>query len=188
VDEGELLTTLSDNSEMWAYFNVPEAEYLDYASQLQPDERKTVSLAMANGQLFGHPGRINVIEADFNNETGTIAFRADFPNPERLLRHGQTGTVRMKKLVRDAVLIPQKAVFQILDHHYVFVLSKDDVLTQQRIHISEELEDLFVVGKGVTEKDRIVIEGLLGAKDGTKADYAFMEPAEAFKDLKHHAE
>jgi membrane fusion protein (multidrug efflux system) len=188
VDEGELLTTLSDNSQMWVYFNVPEAEYLDYASQQQTDDRKVVSLIMANGKTFKHPGRINVIEADFNNQTGTIAFRADFPNPEGLLRHGQTGTIRMKKLVEDAVLIPQKAVFQILDHHYVFVLGEGDVIRQQRIQIGEELEDLFIVSKGLTEKDRIVIEGLLGAKDGAKADFAMVDPAEAYKNLKHHAE
>lgn len=188
VDEGELLTTLSDNSHMWVYFNVPEAEYLDYASQQQTDDRKVVSLIMANGKTFKHPGRINVIEADFNNQTGTIAFRADFPNPEGLLRHGQTGTIRMKKLVEGAVLIPQKAVFQILDHHYVFVLGEGDVIRQQRIQIGEELEDLFIVSKGLTEKDRIVIEGLLGAKDGAKADFAMVDPAEAYKNLKHHAE
>jgi membrane fusion protein (multidrug efflux system) len=173
---------------MWVYFNVPEAEYLDYVSQQQIEDRKVVSLIMANGKTFKHPGRINVIEADFNNQTGTIAFRADFPNPEGLLRHGQTGTIRMKKLVEGAVLIPQKAVFQILDHHYVFVLGEGDVIRQQRIHISEELEDLFIVRKGLTDKDRIVIEGLLGAKDGAKADFAMVDPAEAYKNLKHHAE
>lgn len=188
VDEGDLLTTLSDNSEMWVYFNVPEAEYLDYASQEQPDERKKVSLLMANGKLFNHPGRVNVIEAEFNNETGTIPFRADFPNPEGLLRHGETGNIQMKKMIKGAVLIPQKATFEILDHRYVFIVGKDDVLTQQRIHISEELEDLFIVSKGLTENDRIVLEGQRRVHNGEKAEYDFEEPEEAFKNLKLRAE
>lgn len=188
VEEGDLLTTLSDNSQMWVYFNVPEAEYLDYASQEQPDERKKVSLVMANGQLFNQTGRVNVIEAEFNNETGTIPFRADFPNPNGLLRHGETGNILMKKLVKDAVLVPQKATFEILDHHYVFVVGEDDVLMQQRIHISEELEDLFIVSDGVTEKDRIVLEGLRHARSGEKAECEFEEPEEAFKNLKLRAE
>jgi membrane fusion protein, multidrug efflux system len=188
VEEGELLTTLSDNSEMWVYFNVPEAEYLDYASQDQPDERKTVHLVMANGEVFGHPGKVNVIEAEFNNETGTIPFRADFPNPDGLLRHGGTGNIQMKKLIKGAVLIPQKATFEVLDHHYVFVVGKDDVLTQQRIHISEEVEDLFIVSKGLTADDKIVLEGLRQAKSGKKAEYEFEEPEEAFKHLKLRAE
>lgn len=188
VDEGDLLTTLSDNSEMWVYFNVPEAEYLEYASQEQPEERKKVRLMMANNKLFRHAGRVNVIEAEFNNETGTIPFRADFPNPEGLLRHGETGNIQMKKLVKDALLIPQKATFEILDHHYVFVVGEDDVVTQQRVHIAEELEDLFIISEGLTEKDKIVLEGLRHAKSGQKAEYDFEEPEEAFEDLKLQAE
>lgn len=188
IDEGDLLTTLSDNSEMWVYFNVPEAEYLEYASQAQDEDKKKVSLVMANGQVFPQKGRINAIEAEFNNETGTIAFRADFPNPDGLLRHGETGNVQMKKVVKDAILVPQKATFEILDHHYVFVVDENEVVTQQRIHISEEVEDLFIVSKGVTEKDKIVLEGLRQAKSGQKAEYEFEEPEQAFKHLKLRAE
>lgn len=188
VDEGDLLTTLSDNSEMWVYFNVPEVDYLEYASEAQPEERKTVELVMANGKPFQHPGRINAIEAEFNNETGTIAFRADFPNPDRLLRHGETGTIRMRKRVKGAVLVPQKATYEVLDHHYVLVVGKDGVLTQQRVKIAEELEDLFIVSSGITENDRIVIEGLRQAKAGEKAEFEEMESEKAFKDLKLRAE
>lgn len=188
VEEGDLLTTLSDNSEMWVYFNVPEAEYLDYASQEQPEDRKVVKLVMANGEVFKESGRVNVIEAEFNNETGTIPFRADFPNPDGLLRHGGTGNIQMNKLVKGAILIPQKATFEVLDHHYVFVVGKDDVLTQQRVHISEEIEDLFIISEGITENDKIVLEGLRQAKSGKKAEYEFEEPEEAFKHLKLRAE
>lgn len=188
VDEGDQLTSLSDNSEMWAYFNVPEAEYLEYASTPQPEERKKVSLIMANGKRFDQPGRINVIEAEFNSETGTIPFRADFSNPSGLLRHGETGNIEMRKLVKDAILIPQKATFEILDHHYVYIVGKDDVITQQRVHIAEELEDLFIISEGLTEKDTIVLEGLRQARPGHKAECEFEEPEEAFKHLKLHAE
>lgn len=188
VDEGDLLTTLSDNSEVWVYFNVPEAEYLDYASHEQPEERKIVNLVMANGKVFKEKGRVNVIEAEFDNTTGTIPFRADFPNPDGLLRHGETGNIQMHKLVRDAIIIPQKATFEILDHHYVFVVGENDVMTQQRVHIAEEVEDLFIISKGVTEKDKIVLEGFLQVKNGDKAAYEFEEPEEAFKNLKHRAE
>lgn len=188
VEEGDLLTTLSDNSLMWVYFNVPEAEYLDYASHEQPEERKTVKLMMANGQQFKHDGKINAIEAEFNNQTGTIMFRADFPNPEGLLRHGETGNIQMKKLVRGAVLIPQKSTFEVLDHHYVFVLDKNDIISQQRVHISEELEDLFIISSGITENDRIVLEGLRHARNGEKARFEFEKPEEVFKSLKLRAE
>jgi membrane fusion protein (multidrug efflux system) len=97
VEEGELLTTLSDNSTMWVYFNVPEAEYLDYATDPLGIENRPVTLLMANGRQFAEPGHIAVIEADFNNRTGTIPFRADFANPTGLLRHGQTGKILLSQ-------------------------------------------------------------------------------------------
>ena len=188
VDEGDLLTTLSDNSEMWVYFNVPERDYLEYASEEQPDELKTVELVMANGKVFEQPGRINAIEAEFNNETGTIAFRADFKNPKGLLRHGETGSIRMRRRVKGAVLIPQKATFEVLDHHYVLLVDKDDKLVQQRVRIAEEIEDLFIVTAGAGENDKIVVEGLRQAKAGEKAQYEFVEPAKAYENLKLRAE
>jgi membrane fusion protein (multidrug efflux system) len=188
VDEGDLLTTLSDNSEMWVYFNVPERDYLEYASEEQPDELKTVELVMANGTVFEQPGRINAIEAEFNNETGTIAFRADFKNPKGLLRHGETGSIRMRRRVKGAVLIPQKATFEVLDHHYVLLVDKDDKLVQQRVRIAEEIEDLFIVTAGAGENDKIVVEGLRQAKAGEKAQYEFVEPAKAYENLKLRAE
>lgn len=188
VAEGDLLTTLSDNSEMWAYFNVPERDYLEYASETQSDDRKTVELVMANEKTFPHPGRINAIEAEFHTETGTIPFRADFPNPGGLLRHGQTGTIRMKKMVPGAILVPQKATFEVLDHHYVFLVDQDDKIVQQRIRIAEEIEDLFVVTSGITEKDKFVVEGLRAARSGEKAEYEFVEPGKAFQGLKLRAE
>lgn len=188
VNEGDLLTTLSDNSEMWVYFNVPERDYLEYMSEPQPEERRLVDLVMANGKAFNHPGHINAIEAEFNNETGTIAFRADFPNPDGLLRHGETGNIRMRKRVKDAVLLPQKATFEILDHHYVLVVDKDDHLVQQRIRIDESTEDLFIVGSGVTETDKVVVEGLRQAKGGEKASYELVEPDKVFQNLKLRAE
>lgn len=188
VNEGDLLTTLSDNSEMWVYFNVPERDYLEYMSEPQPEDRKRVDLIMANGKAFNQPGRINAIEAEFNNETGTIAFRADFPNPDGILRHGETGTIRMRKRVKDAVVLPQKATFEILDHHYVLVVDKDDQLVQQRIRIDESTEDLFIVGGGLAETDKVVVEGLRQAKGGEKATYDFVEPDKVFQNLKLRAE
>ncbi len=188
VDEGEFLTTLSDNSVMWVYFNVPEAEYLDYASAPQSEDLRTVKLLMANGRTFAHDGQVTVIEADFNNQTGTIPFRADFPNPDGLLRHGQTGNVLLSSPLPGAVLIPQKATFEILDHTYVFVVDDDGHVHQRRIRIAQELEDVFVVSEGLTEKDMIVLEGLRQTRDGEEIEYEYEEPADVLASLKVPAE
>jgi membrane fusion protein (multidrug efflux system) len=188
VEEGDLLTTLSDNSHMWAYFNVPEAEYLDYVVETSGDRDTTVELLMANNRVFDQPGKVAVIEADFDNTTGTIPFRADFPNPKGLLRHGQTGNVLMKRPIRDALLVPQKATFEILDHTYVFVVGDDDVVEQRHISIREELEDLFVVDEGLAANEKIVIEGLRQVRDGQQIAYEYEEPGRVVAELKLPAE
>lgn len=126
VEEGDVLTTLSDNSVMWAYFNVPEARYLEYMANLknQP-ENLQIGLVLANGKRFEQAGAIGAIEADFDNETGNIAFRADFANPNQLLRHGQTGTVLVSRPTQGALVIPQRATFEILAKKYVYVVEDE---------------------------------------------------------------
>jgi membrane fusion protein (multidrug efflux system) len=124
VNEGDVLSTLSDNEVMWVYFNVPESRYLEYKAGLDQEELD-VQLRLANGEVFPFPGKIGAIEADFNSETGNIAFRADFSNPNGLLRHGQTGTILIHRKVPNAVVIPQRATFEILANKYVFVVEPD---------------------------------------------------------------
>ncbi len=189
VEVGDLLTTLSDNSEMWIYFNVPEADYLEYASTTQSEDSKKVSLVMANGKIFDQKGRVNVIEGEFNNKTGTIPFRADFPNPKRLLRHGETGNIRMQRALKNALLVPQKSTFEIGGENFIYVVGKDDTIKQVKLKIAEELEDLFVVVGGLTEKERIIFEGQRQVHDGDKAhDYRFEETKDAYANLKLQAQ
>ena len=126
VNEGDVLSTLSDNQVMWVYFNVPEARYLEYKANLKKDQDGLeIELKLANGEIFPSKGKIGAIEADFNNETGNIAFRADFPNPDNLLRHGQTGTILIHQKVPNALVIPQRATFEILANKYVYVIEPD---------------------------------------------------------------
>lgn len=190
VEEGELLTTLSDNHEMWVYFNVPEAEYLDYKIKLSTDTKSPlrVKLMMANNKLFEKQGEVNTIEADFNNETGNIAFRATFPNPKGLLRHGETGSVLVQAPLDDALLIPQKCTFEILDKKYVFVLDENDVIRSRQIVVGAELPHLYEVQAGLKESDKILLEGLRKVKDGDKIAPEFMDPTVAMKELELHAE
>lgn len=129
VEEGDLLTTLSDNSVMWVYFNVPEARYLEYKQAELLDGEKDglrYELLMANGKKFHYQGELGAVEADFDNETGNIDFRADFPNPDGLLRHGETGTILIHETLHDALVIPQLATYDILDKKYVYAVEEPD--------------------------------------------------------------
>ena len=189
VNEGDLLSTLSDNSEMWVYFNVPEAEYLNYKTHIKKDSLMKVKLQMANNQLFDYPGVVKAIEADFNNETGNIAFRATFPNPKGLLRHGETGNIIATTPLINALIIPQKATFEILEKKYVFVVGKDNVVEQREIIIGEEMPDLYIIKEGLKENDKIILEGIRKVKDKLKiAEYEYVDPKVVIPHLKVYVE
>ena len=172
VKEGENIATLSDNGQVRAYFNVSEARYLELMTDPnRPKEDPQVELILANGKKFGQVGRIRAINADFNSETGTIPFRADFPNPDGLLRHGQGGTVRIGRVLNDAIVIPQRATFEVLDKRYVYVVDKEGVAHRREIVIQDELDDHFVIKKGVGVDDKIIVEGIRRVHDGEKVEY-----------------
>jgi membrane fusion protein (multidrug efflux system) len=188
VNEGDLLTTLSDNSEMWVYFNVPEAEYLNYKTHATEENLLKVNLLMANNQEFEFPGVVKTIEADFNNETGNIAFRATFPNPKGLLRHGETGNIEMTIPLRNAIIIPQKATYEILEKKYVFVVDKNDVVHSREVAIASEMPDIYIIKDGLKENERILLEGIRKVKEGDKITYKYEDPKVVLPKLRVYVE
>lgn len=189
LEEGALLTTLSDISKLWVYFNVPESEYLDYMMHKSNDEnRKKVSLKMANGQMFNQPGIIETIEADFDNTAGNIEFRATFPNPDRLLRHGETGNIVMVKPYKNALLIPQRATFEIMDKTYVYIIGDDDKLEQRLIKIEAEIPHYFLIKEGITDGEKMLLEGLRKVHAGQKVETYLSSPEKVRSELKLYTE
>jgi membrane fusion protein (multidrug efflux system) len=188
VEEGELLTTLSDNSKMWVYFNVAEPEYLDYQTNKQEGQKTKVQLQMANNQIFDQPGVVETVEAEFNNETGNIPFRATFRNPNGLLRHGQTGKILMPVPFRDAIIIPQKATFEILDKKYVFIVDEEDRIHMRPIRIGAEMSDLYVIAEGLEAEEKFLLEGLRKVKEDQEIVYDFKEPEKVLAQLQLPAE
>ena len=188
LDEGELLTTLSDNSKMWVYFNVPEAEYLDYITSANNGSKQPVELLMANNRKFDQIGVVETIEGEFNHETGNIAFRATFDNPKGILRHGETGSILMTVPLTHALLIPQKATFEVLDKKYVFVLDDEGKVHQREIHVGAELQHLFVVEKGLSKEDKVLLEGIRMVKNGEKIHFEYMKPEKMLSSLDLYAE
>lgn len=199
LEEGDMLTTVSDNSLMWVYFNVPEADYLNFESRSgarDPDNRQNlefpgarIDLQLANGAFFDQTaGDTVTVESTFDNETGNILFRADFPNPDRLLRHGQTGTLWINQPVKGALVIPQRSTFEVLDKQYVYVVGDDGVAHQREIIVAHETDDIFVVKGGLDIHDRIVLEGVRQVHDGEHIKAEFREPDLVLANMKHHAE
>lgn len=168
IAEGTLLTTVSDIHAMHVYFNVSEKEYLNYIRSGKSGNRlgQSVNLVLADGTDYGQQGRIETMEGEFQPGTGSIAFRANFPNPAGLLKHGASGKIQIISNISKALLIPQKAVFEIQDRNYVFVLNKNNTVSMKSFEPEAHVEDLILVRSGLTDSDRIIYEGVQNVKEG----------------------
>lgn len=178
VEEGDMLTSISDNREIFAYFNLSEIDYLNYISNGEK-KAQNIELKLANNETYSHPGKIETIESEFDRETGNIAFRARFPNPDAVLKHGAHGKIVINKLLKNALVIPQKSTFEIQDQLYAFVVDKDNILRQRKIEPKMRFTDFYAVESGLTKNDRIVFEGVENAKDGDKIEPVAVDVAEA---------
>lgn len=188
IDEGELLTSLSDNSQVFAYFNVSEPEYLEYQTNSKDRGDNKVSLLLANNTPLKYKGEVETIESEFDNETGNIAFRARFPNPDKLLKNGETGKIMMTIPLRNALIIPQKATYEIQDKKFVFVVGPDNIVRSKNISVLGEMADLYVVSSGITDADKILLEGVQKVKDDDKINYEYRKPEEVVYHLRLKAE
>jgi len=117
---------------------------------------------------YGHAGKIEMIESEFDRATGNIAFRARFPNPDAILKHGANGKVVIDKQLNNALLIPQKSTFEIQDKLYVFVVNQEGVLQQRNITPKMRFPDFYVVASGLSKDEKILFEGAESMRDGNK--------------------
>ncbi|WP_234733674.1 efflux RND transporter periplasmic adaptor subunit [Tellurirhabdus bombi] len=169
IEEGALLTTVSDTKEVYAYFDVSEKEYLEYIKKRrqQPGHRsQEVDLLLADNSSYSHKGKIETMETVFEGNSGTIAFRARFPNPDKLLKHGATGKVRLASAVTDAVLVPQKAVFEIQDKNYVFVVDDSNKVKMKSFIPQSRIDQFYLVSSGLEPGETVVYEGIQNIRDG----------------------
>ena len=173
---------------MFAYFNVSEPEYLNYQMAAKNNVEKGVSLILANNQPLPYKGAVETVEGEFNAETGNIAFRARFPNPDHLLRHGETGKVQMTVPLHNALLIPQKATYEIQDKIYVFVIDGRNTVHARNITIGNEMPDLYEVAGGLQAGDRILLEGVQKVKEGDRIEPQMIASKDAIGRLKLYAE
>jgi RND family efflux transporter MFP subunit len=167
IEEGTLLTTLSNNKEVYAYFNLSEKEYLEL-TQGQDGDNKEVSLIMADNKVYPQKGIIETVESEIDKNTGTLAFRAKFPNPGQLLKHGSSGKVVVNTQLKNALLVPQKSTFEIQENLYVYVVNKDNVVQMRSIIPLLRLPLLYVIQSGLSAEDNIIYEGIQRVKEGDK--------------------
>jgi RND family efflux transporter MFP subunit len=169
IDEGTLLTSLSDISSMYAYFSFPENEYLQYVRKLKSAPGKTsdkVRLVLADGLDFPYEGEIETVEAEIEQKTGSINFRAKFPNPQKLLRHGATGKLYISTKAENVVMVPQQSVFDIQDKSYVYVIDAQNKLHMRAFVPQTRFSNYYIVKDGLKAGDKILLEGTQNVRDG----------------------
>nr|WP_155907088.1 efflux RND transporter periplasmic adaptor subunit [Lunatimonas lonarensis] len=168
IDPGTLLTTVSDVSAVNVYFNVSEREYLEYIKSNAEERLKhnMVRLILADGSHYPHEGLIETMEGEFNVNTGSIAFRAKFPNPAYILKHRATGKIILSNSVRNAIIIPQKAVFEIQDRSFVYVVRQDNQVEMRSFVPKARFSHYYIVESGLEPGERLVYEGVQSLKDG----------------------
>lgn len=168
IDHGTLLTTVSDVSSVHVYFNVSEIEYLEYIKS-SADERarnNVIQLVLADGSPYPFDGLIETVEGEFNANTGSIAFRAKFPNPSKILKHGATGKVILSNSIRNAIIIPQKTVFDIQDRSFVYVVDENNQVQLRSIVPKARFSHYYIVESGLEPGERLIFEGIQTIQPG----------------------
>jgi RND family efflux transporter MFP subunit len=170
VDDGNLLTTISDHHEIFAYFNVSEMEYLQYKKTMSGKFKKdkAAALILSDGTKYPFAGRIETQQAEFSDNTGSIAFRARFPNPDYILKHGVSGKVQLVTDLEDKILVPQKSVMEIQDKSFVFLVGPNNTVKMQSFVPQVRISENYVVRSGLNPGDKIVYEGVQNIRDGAQ--------------------
>ncbi len=172
IEEGTMLTSIADIQSVFAYFSVSENEYLRFNQMkiAKGSQFDSVTLILSDGSDYGYAGVIETMNGEIDPSTGSLVFRARFPNPKGLLKHGATGKVVLMANVNNTLIIPQKAVFEIQDRNFVFLVDKNNVIRQQAFEPISRLGQYYLVKAGLKEGDQIVYEGTQNLREGNKID------------------
>jgi len=170
----EPLTLLSDVHEIFAYFSLSENDFIkfktDYEGNTLEEKLKNlpaVSLVLADNSVYAEEGKIDMVDGQFDKQTGAITLRAVFPNQNGLIRSGNTGKVRLYQNHSNSLLIPQASTIEVQDKVFVFKVDKENKLIKQAIQIIGKSGDYYLVADGVQSGDRIVYNGLDKLQDGS---------------------
>ena len=168
----EPLTTVSKISSMQVYFSMTEKELLaltrnagGIAAALK--DYPAVKLQLADGSLYELEGRVAAVSGVVDPSTGSVSLRADFDNPQRLLKSGASGSIIVPKTASNAIVIPQEAVSQVQDRLFVYVVGEDNKLKYSSITVDAQNDGVnYIVTDGLNIGDRIVVKGISSLSDG----------------------
>jgi len=169
------LTTVSDISQVYAYFSMNEKDYFDFIRKAEGEDMSEkiknmpeVNLLLANGSEYEQKGTIQTINSQVNENTGTIQFRAIFDNPARIITNGNSGKIEIPKTYENVVVVPKTSTYERQGSIFVYKVGQDSTASATEIKITAEIENLYVVNSGVKEGDNIVAKGVASLRGETK--------------------
>lgn len=169
------LTRVSNTSNVYAYFSVNEKQVLELTAgskgsiQNQITSMPEVYLTLANGNTYAKPGKVDASSGSINTATGSIRLRATFPNPNQVIKSGSSGVVIIPLKLDSAIVIPQKATYEIQGKKFVYKVEEDNIVHSQSIEVMDNNDGQFyVVKEGLNPGDKVILEGLGSLRDGVE--------------------
>ena len=166
------LTTVSDINTMQVYFSMTEKDVLDMTKtkgglHAAISEYPAVKLQLADGTTYNHDGKVAAVSGVIDQSTGSVSMRADFPNPEHLLKSGGSGSIVVPHTSSAAIVIPQDAVAQVQDRYFVYILGKDNKVKYSPVTVNPNNDGKnYIIESGLKVGDKIVVSGITTLKDG----------------------
>ncbi|MCS4239890.1 membrane fusion protein (multidrug efflux system) [Myroides gitamensis] len=167
------LTTVSDDSEVFAYFSMNEKEYFNFLEKIEGNSLKEklghlpeVKLQLANGTTYQYTGKIETISGQINTATGTVQVRAAFPNKDRILSTGNSGTLLIPQTYKDVMVVPESSTFEQQGQVYVYKVENDTVKSTP-IEVIDRVNKLAVVKSGLEKGQTVVATGLGTLRNGS---------------------
>ena len=168
------ITTVASTGNVFAYFSFDEKALLQLADadgtratlKQTVDNLPQVELALSTGQIYEHKGKVELGSSLIDPTTGSLQMKGIFPNPEAVLHSGSTGTLRIPAIYKNAIVIPQKATYDIQDKKMTFTVDADNIVHATNIKVLNNTSDSYIIDWGLNEGDRIVTDGVGKIKDG----------------------
>ena len=172
VNTASVLTTVSNNSSMEVYFSVTEKDALEMSKNAGSQNAALqtfppVQLQLADGTIYGHEGKVTKMSGVIDAATGSVQLIALFPNPEKILKSGGSGTIVVPYSNSSAIIIPQSSVSEVQNKKFVYILGKDNKVKYSEIKVDPQNDGKnYIVTEGLKAGDKYVTNGITKLSDG----------------------
>lgn len=170
--DSEPLTTVSQSQEVYAFFSMNEDQYFDFLEEAPGETRKEkienfpkVKLMLAGNREYQYEGEIKTVNSQVDQQTGTVSFRATFPNPEGMLANGNSGRIQIPKIYENVLVIPAKSTYEAQGLVYAFKLTRGDTVRNTLIEPETKVGEVIIIKNGLNMNDSIVAEGVSKIRD-----------------------